>query len=39
MGTPVFFTSDKGVSFSKDGADKTILLSPDNAYLKHFKEP
>ena len=27
------------VSFSKDGADKTLLLSPDNAYLKHFKEP
>ncbi|KHK92494.1 protease modulator HflC [Novosphingobium malaysiense] len=27
------------VSFAKDGAGKTLLLSPDNAYLKHFKEP
>lgn len=27
------------VSFTKDGGNKTLLLSPDNAYLKHFKEP
>jgi membrane protease subunit HflC len=27
------------VTFAKDQGGKTILLSPDNAYLKHFKEP
>lgn len=27
------------VTFGKDQAGKTILLSPDNAYLKHFREP
>ena len=27
------------VSFGRDQSGKTILLSPDNAYLKHFKEP
>lgn len=27
------------VSFSKDDGGKTMLLSPDNAYLKHFREP
>jgi membrane protease subunit HflC len=26
-------------SFAKDQSGKTILLSPDNAYLRHFKEP
>lgn len=26
-------------SFAKDQNEKTILISPDNAYLKHFKEP
>ncbi|GGC11285.1 protein HflC [Novosphingobium endophyticum] len=26
-------------SFAKDQSGKTILISPDNAYLKHFKEP
>lgn len=26
-------------SFGKDQDGKTILISPDNAYLKHFKEP
>lgn len=27
------------VSFGREQSGKTILLSPDNAYLKHFKEP
>ncbi|MED5545071.1 protease modulator HflC [Novosphingobium decolorationis] len=29
------------VSFAKDGesGSKTLLLSPDNAYLKHFRQP
>jgi membrane protease subunit HflC len=27
------------VSFAKDQGGKTILLSPDNAYLNHFREP
>lgn len=27
------------VSFRSEQAGKTILLSPDNAYLKHFKQP
>lgn len=27
------------VSFPKDDGGKTLLLSPDNAYLKHFREP
>ncbi|HKR92335.1 protease modulator HflC [Novosphingobium sp.] len=27
------------VSFAKDQANKTLLLSPDNAYLRHFREP
>ncbi|MBT0670872.1 protease modulator HflC [Novosphingobium profundi] len=29
------------ISFAKDGdaGSKTLLLSPDNAYLKHFREP
>lgn len=27
------------VSFAKDGTGKTILISPDNAYLKRFREP
>ncbi|SFG31567.1 protease FtsH subunit HflC [Novosphingobium sp. CF614] len=27
------------VSFAKDATGKTILLSPDNTYLKHFREP
>lgn len=27
------------VSFAKGEAGKTILLSPDNAYLNHFREP
>lgn len=27
------------VSFAKDESGKTILLSPDNAYLNHFREP
>lgn len=27
------------VSFSKDDGGKTLLLSPENAYLKHFREP
>ena len=26
-------------AFAKDGAGKTLLLSPDNAYLKHFRQP
>lgn len=26
-------------SFAKDQDEKTILISPDNAYLKHFREP
>lgn len=28
-----------GVSFSKEDGGKTLLLSPDNTYLKHFREP
>ncbi|KPH60664.1 protease modulator HflC [Novosphingobium aerophilum] len=28
-----------GISFAKGEAGKTILLSPDNAYLNHFREP
>ncbi|WP_395330865.1 protease modulator HflC [Novosphingobium sp. BL-8H] len=27
------------ISFAKGDAGKTILLSPDNAYLQHFREP
>ncbi|TCM17851.1 protease FtsH subunit HflC [Novosphingobium sp. PhB165] len=27
------------ISFAKGEAGKTILLSPDNAYLQHFREP
>ena len=27
------------VSFAKGEAGKTFLISPDNAYLKHFREP
>ncbi|MFC0687458.1 protease modulator HflC [Novosphingobium clariflavum] len=27
------------VSFAKGDAGKTLLLSPDNAYLQHFREP
>lgn len=27
------------VSFARDEGSKTLLLSPDNAYLKHFREP
>ncbi|MCT2401107.1 protease modulator HflC [Novosphingobium mangrovi (ex Huang et al. 2023)] len=27
------------VSFAKDQGAKTFLLSPDNAYLKHFRQP
>lgn len=27
------------VSFAKDQSGKTILISPDNAYLKRFREP
>lgn len=27
------------VAFARDGGAKTFVLSPDNAYLKHFREP
>lgn len=27
------------ISFAKNQSAKTLLLSPDNAYLKHFREP
>jgi membrane protease subunit HflC len=27
------------VTFGKGDTEKTILLSPNNAYLNHFREP